>query len=383
MPAPDPREPQADRQAPAPDEAWWPPVRLDEGPPNAATLLALLRGEPPERWPAPESAQALLDLAVHHRLHLELEHALAGAAPAAPAWAAALEPELRAWKAHTRVEWVYKREAAEAFGRELERAGARALAFKGLALAWRVYPSPDRRAYGDLDLFVAPRERALAEAALAACGFRAAPAPQPFGDFQKVFLKDTGHGVSLVVDLHWAFVSPETLVRSLRPDLEAILARGEAVAPGLIVPAAEDALLLAAVNLARDGFAPLSHYLDVRYLLKQGVDWAALEVRVEAARTRTAMALALNLGDSLLGLELPPEAAVLRRHVEWKRVLFQRLLRPADTLTPGWNLAPRARYLLKVLANDGLGSMLGACMRMPLGLVRRWQHPHAVSANLE
>jgi hypothetical protein len=213
---------------------------------------------------------------------------------------------------------------------ELERRDIRVMAFKGPVLAAAVYGHVELRPFGDLDVLVTRRDVVAAREALVARGYCLDP---PFSRPTQVayvagltgprlaeYLRSRSehHFVRaadrVLVDLHVALADP--FIRYPLPT-EVLLDRSESMALGgrtLRVPAAEDLLLLLALNGAKDRWERLQRLCDVAELIRSrpDVDWELARRRADRLGVRRMLEVTLWLVEELLET-VPPAPAVLRR----------------------------------------------------------------------
>lgn len=195
----------------------------------------------------------------------------------------------------------------------LATVGVTPVLFKGAALAHTAYPDPACRPMGDLDLWVTEEEMLLAQAALAATGYREhtkgerPPAMQRQMDGE-VQLIGTGPGCGLV-ELHWGIFSGEWLRRTATVDSAGIRHRTRIVqiagcSARSLAP--EDAVIHLAVHLAVNhqmAFPGVRGVLDVAMLARaEQVDWHVLVERARNWRVATPTWLVLDLAEELFGL---------------------------------------------------------------------------------
>jgi Uncharacterised nucleotidyltransferase len=94
-----------------------------------------------------------------------------------------------------------------------DRVSIRALALKGAALAWMIYPSPVLRPMNDLDLLVAPSDASAAQAALGRLGFRPEQTARRFerrAHHLPIARRSTG-GLAVNVEIHVDALPRDTL----------------------------------------------------------------------------------------------------------------------------------------------------------------------------
>jgi hypothetical protein len=83
-------------------------------------------------------------------------------------------------------------------------AETRMLLIKGVGLAYTVYPEPNLRPAGDIDLFIARESLEAAEAALASAGFARDLEPDTeSASMQRHYIRREDDRTAYVVDLHW------------------------------------------------------------------------------------------------------------------------------------------------------------------------------------
>ena len=189
---------------------------------------------------------------------------------------------------------------------EIAGSGIPVVFMKGFAFAHTLYPDPDIRTIGDLDLLVAETDLDRLLKFLTAGGFGFEPMPTPAWGFisDASFLPLVSADGACNIDVH---VQPDCYpaYRSLSAEAmfsDAISTRidGEAV----FTPSPSHALVLCLTNAAKDKFGPYSvrKLVDIAVLLRSdaAIDWD--EVRTLARRghftkpARVAFALLVRLG---------------------------------------------------------------------------------------
>lgn len=223
---------------------------------------------PPDVAPAELLASAhqhhVLPFLAHHASRLDLptglESALAVAATRADASVDVLVDELgRALDA-------------------LDRAGVRAIVFKGVALATQAYGDPSARGAGDLDLLVPPADLATAHTALSGAGWRPDPAyPEPGPSWAWRHQVRTGYELTLTstvsaIDLHWHLLP----TRGTSPAFDQLWVRRQVLdIGGHRVPTLSryDALAHSAAHSAKDQWRWLRSLLDVHVLASDTQTW--------------------------------------------------------------------------------------------------------------
>jgi len=173
-----------------------------------------------------------------------------------------------------------------------EACGAPPVLVKGPAAA-ALHPSPELRAYGDLDLVVPKDQLRRATAALQAAGWRLSRAPRmgvAGGEPWEGFAEAYGHELGLVrevgaravgLELHWRLVD-DPRADALGRD---VLASGGSEHDGVIVPGGPELLLALALHLVA--------HPDRRLLMVKDIALAAGAARPELPR---AFELASRLG---------------------------------------------------------------------------------------
>lgn len=337
---------------------------------NAATLLAILHGAPPEAWPEPASAAGFAEVTAAHRLAAHVAALIGQKLASLPPWAAEGRLRLEAVALAGAERWrALDRAAADAAG-EFAKAGLEGLWFKGYALARESYASPEERPFNDLDVLVREADVPAAGRALEAAGFVAGPI-EKVGPLERSWIRERPGEPAVDIDLHWKFIGPESLVREMRVDPAPILARARLVRPGMRFPTLEDAFILAAANLAVHAFGPLGQYLDIARLAARGPDWDAVAKRATETRTRAALGASLAIAEELFGAKVPHEVLKRLRPAWWQRVAFAWLLAPPRLADPDASSTARLRYLSKVLAQDSLAATARTLAGAPRGMILR------------
>ena len=326
--------------------------------------------DPVNVWPAilrPDSFDPPAD-------PLPLEAAVTRLAELAPAALAAhlLEPAARrldralidpAQTEQSRLFNRFTRAAQTACLEAITQAGIDLVVLKGFANAHTLYPDPDVRVSGDLDILVreADRDRVIAE--LRERGFRfVALPPKPWGFISTAsympFLSADG---ACNLDIH---IHPDCYPVHRSLTTEMVFAAARTISVGrlrLNVPAQEHTLLLLASNAAKEKFGrfSLKNVLDAIVLLRRHEDLDWLEIAVLARRgrylkpLRVFLALLVRLGlpqDRMPeGLLLPPGGLT---GAEFERILAgYETLFPAE---PGWLDRLRRELLLATEPKIGL-----------------------------
>ncbi len=185
----------------------------------------------------------------------------------------------------------------------LAAAGLEPLFFKGAALAPR-YPAPGLRPMDDIDFVLPAEQHPVALEVLRRAGWRlGTPRPGPHHEVGLVHPEMPG----LPIELHHAFstwrrrssgVSTDELWRNRRP---CRLADG----PAFCLPP-EHELIAVVAHAARppNVFGRLLWFVDIAAIASTPVDWDAVGRLADAARCRTAVAVALTQA-ARLGVDSP------------------------------------------------------------------------------
>lgn len=193
-------------------------------------------------------------------------------------------------------------------GSVLESAGVPWLSFKGPVLVAQVYPRPDLRAYGDIDVLVPAAGLPTALDALHAHG--ASMLSEPWSVLQRTERAQlsivTRRGAAL--DLHWN-VSNGPASRAVFPvsTAELLAERVAVTVNGVPVWALSeaDALVHLALHGAMSGGERLIWSYDLHLMAQQITDWDAVVVRARTSRTGLVVAVMLGRAQRLLGTPLP------------------------------------------------------------------------------
>lgn len=273
--------------------------------PDQVPLLAALVRDPAAPL-HPADPDAFVEAAIHHAL---AGHALAAARRGTLEVPHAGLSELsRVHRAQVVRSTALRLELPSVADALAQATGAEPLLLKGPAFADRFGDDPDRRPFGDLDLLV-PRERLrAASAALRDRGF------EELVEFADGFGGRYGHDVHLRravgngwldVELHWRMGDdPACAVldhAALAPGAVPLAVGGREV----LVPAAPDQLLVAAVHLLSDRARKLGWVLDV-VVVARSLDeggWRAAFARADARGLGWALDRSLDYARHHLGLE--------------------------------------------------------------------------------
>jgi hypothetical protein len=128
-------------------------------------------------------------------------------------------PELRSLAIHAAVGEPARLDDLRTVLAALEEGGVVPFILKGTALAYDVYPRPELRPRGDVDLLIDARDRERAAEVLHAIGFSSR---RTSGDElavrQQSFLRSDRFGFVHVYDVHWEIVNPAMFAGTLRYD---------------------------------------------------------------------------------------------------------------------------------------------------------------------
>ncbi len=154
---------------------------------------------------------------------------------------------------------------------------------KGFALAHSLYPDPDIRTIGDLDILVRPEDLDRLLAFLADNGFAFDPLPvAPWGFISDAsFMPMVSPGGDCSIDIH---VQPDCYPAYRSLDVEDVFADSvvQTIAGRNVnIPCIEHSMLLCLTNAAKDKFGIFSvrKLVDIAMLLRSGVsiDWDMVE----------------------------------------------------------------------------------------------------------
>jgi hypothetical protein len=208
---------------------------------------------------------------------------------------------------------------------EFKKQGIRSLIFKGLALAWTVYPDFTTRPSGDIDLLVKPEQFVKAREVLIQIGYG-----YHFKRFEmykeickaEEFFHKKDEKKPLTIDLHWNLLHYYGIQRD--NGFGDVFGRATDVKmPSLSFQTLDrvDALIYSALHLILNH--PESRRLiwicDIALLAEKMVetkDWEILEKRTKALKADLAVENALKLACIWNGLQLPKK---YREFSEWLR----------------------------------------------------------------
>ena len=238
-------------------------------------------------------------------------------------------------------------------------AGARAMIFKGSALAYTVYAQPWHRPRSDTDLLASTTERPLVADVIESCGYARTDAltSGTLVSHQVAYERTDAHGLHHVVDLHWKIVNPQVLADVLSFD---VLWRDAESAPALgraaRVPSRVASALLACVHrLAHhQGQDRLIWLYDLKLLAGAfgPADWVALR-DLAIARGVAGLCLdGLREARRHLGIRLPADleaALAAAAPGEASRQYLEGPVHKRDVLLSDLSVLPTWRARLRLL----------------------------------
>lgn len=140
---------------------------------------------------------------------------------------------------------------AERIATHLSGRSVPAVVLKGPDFAYRLYPNPAVRTYGDIDLLVSESAVKAAEAELAAMGLqRDEPEMKYAAGYGESRWRGRVGQAAYRVELHWNLINSPTLRRALSVRLEDLRLEPSSCQGGLPRPDAASLLLIAAVHAA-------------------------------------------------------------------------------------------------------------------------------------
>ena len=241
--------------------------------------------------------------------------------------------------------------------------------FKGPVLAELVYPRPDLRLYGDVDILVDPTELGAALRCLEGAGFRLLDRNWDLLRTRMLGELHLQAPAGTIIDLHWHMVNrPENRFR-LRLDTSALLARSvPAQIAGVRVPVLDrvDAVVHLAVHACLGGGDRLLWLTDVALAMERVDDIDLLAAR--AADMGGTSQLALMLSRARAVQASPRGEAALARLVPDRSA--RRMLAAADALFPVAAATP-GRSVPRFVALATGSTALDTAQRVARGVRRR------------
>ena len=284
--------------------------------------------------------------------------------------------------------------------RELDGVGAPPVIWKGPALAHTLYPSPELRTYGDLDLILRREDRARARAVFTRRGYTVPPDSCQTED--QVFQADGNDATlwnpstSIPLDIHWGSIqrhySSVTDFQSLWAEHEVLELHGQF----LRVLRSDTLLLALAVHGAKHGPFPwpaLKWVTDMEAYLRGHPPswWPPVLERARREGCLRMVLLGLSLAEELLDAPVPPPvAAALAKDAEVRKLMpgiRQRMTDPGEGHFPlreriAFDLSVRERWKDRVAYRaariftpsardaDPQGTVSRRWLRTPLRLLR-------------
>lgn len=213
----------------------------------------------------------------------------------------------------------------------LRTAGIQSLAYKGAALAGRIYGELGLRPFADVDLLIARKDAAGAGEALRRAGyipeFELAPAEKELFPHESCQADFRHSSSGLLIEMHWAILS-----RPFALEIDAEPFFGQATTTdiagvSLPVPCDEDLLLALFAHGTKHAWGGLKWLADIAWFMARepDFDWLRLVERATALRMRRIVATALILVRDFFLVPLPtpvvglinddPVAAKLARQI--------------------------------------------------------------------
>ncbi len=244
---------------------------------------------------------------------------------------------------------------------------------KGVGLARSVYQDPAQRTFRDLDLLVPEDALEGAVGCVEALGYRMLTS----GPLREVYRRLHFHHIfeghaKPRLELHWGLTR---VGESCRLPAKGLLERAVPAQGGgtFLVPAPEDQLMHATLNLLRGGFTELKRLVDIDRLLRSHSELVSQALATQASRAGLARALrlALELGATLLNSpanvaldRIPPLPGRCQQRLSCLRPERFPLRMPPST----WPFAPR--WLRAQLGKRPLVELLSYVRRMPFERAR-------------
>lgn len=211
---------------------------------------------------------------------------------------------------HLRVVGLQLRLHAELteLGRTLEGLGLPWLTFKGPVLAETAYPRPDLRAYGDIDVLIAPADLRVALDELSHQGLTLYS--EPWAELARTERSQLSLLTrrTVPVDLHWHLFNNPRVRRAFPVRTEELLERRQLRSTGrgdLWALDDVDTALHLAAHGAQSGGELLVWVLDLHQAVRMVQDWDELVRRAHRSRLGLVAAVMLTRCQHLLGTDLP------------------------------------------------------------------------------
>jgi hypothetical protein len=196
----------------------------------------------------------------------------------------------------------------------LTAAGVSWMVVKGPVLSELLYPRPDLRTYGDLDVLVEAGSFPVALAAVESAGFEMMDRNWEVIRSERRAQLHVVLRLGTVTDLHWHLLNREAVRDGFDISTEQLFARARTVNVGgevVRTMSAEDTLTHLCVHAGLDGGHRLRSLKDIERAVAAGVNWDDVEERAWQWRARLVVATMLDRAAVHLGAEVP--AGVLQR----------------------------------------------------------------------
>jgi hypothetical protein len=230
-----------------------------------------------------------------------------------------------------RAEYVLRRRALEQLSVAFGGAAMQAMLVKGAGLAETVYAKPWLRQMGDIDILVPLADRDAAIDLLLAAGCELVP----LGRGRRIsgLASGTRQLVIRVGRLCWEIDLHTRLDKIVGRDIDyaAVFERAQPLAdrglPGLMIPSAEDHVLLLVIHAAAAEFCHAATWCDLELLLAGDVDTARLFARAKDWQLLTSLHVVLRTLTAL-GSQHPLDPIIDDSAPAWlRRTLLSRMYR--------------------------------------------------------
>jgi len=255
-------------------------------------------------------------------------------------------------------------EIAEAF----KSRGIPVFFVKGLSLALWVY-KPGVRPFHDVDALIAPADLLRADAALKELGFGIEDSSRGH-PIEISYVREKLPGFRVCIDLHWDFTADDALQSAIRIPMSELFERARVVEK-IPVPSIEDALLLAATNLARKSAEPLMLLVDFQRLAAQNPDWKTLLERARQWHLKTSLWLGLEMSQRLFNAAVPHELLRELAPPPSRARKIQAMLVGEKLWLSDKQQMWRYRLLFKWLCLDSFSDKATVIFSLPRGVLRK------------
>lgn len=256
------------------------------------------------------------------------------------------------------------REIAAAF----QARGIRSLFVKGLSLALTIY-RPGVRPFHDVDVIILPEDLPRAHETLKELGFSIVEASRGH-PFELSYVRETLPGFRVCIDLHWDFTADDSLQGSVKIPIAELIDRARTV-EGIPIPALEDALLLAAANLARKSVEPLMLLVDFKRLIALKPDWGVAVERARAWHMKTPLWLGLLKSRELFHADVPDAVLEQTAPPPFRAREIQESLAGKKLWISDKQQQWQYRIRFKWLCLDSFGDRATVLLGLPKGLLRK------------